>query len=55
MQRLTPVRSIRQEKSTVNELSLMQLPYMDANVVKKLTRSKVRRVAPAKTACFVTR
>lgn len=42
---LTPRCSIRQDKASLSEggMSLMQLPHMDANNVKKLNRSKIRR------------
>ena len=45
--------SIRQDKSTMNEgtMSLMQLPHMDVNNVKKLNRSKIRHVlSPARVS-----
>jgi hypothetical protein len=32
-------------------MSLMQLPHMDANIVKKLNRSKIRRARFAPDTC----
>ena len=50
---LTFLCSIRQDKSSMSEggMSLMQLPHMDANNVKKLNRSKIRRASFAPDTC----
>lgn len=50
---LTLLCSIRQDKSSMSEagMSLMQLPHMDANNVKKLNRSKIRRARFAPDTC----